>query len=147
MPVAEPKYWIGVASRAHVRSGVAGGFCQLGHGKHEPVKRLKPGDLIAYYSPRETLQDGPPVQAFTAVGEVKEGEPYLAEMSPTFQAYRRDVAWWDAEEAPIAPLLGRLSFIKDTTKWGYPFRRGSFTVPREDFAVIAGAMGAQDRLR
>jgi hypothetical protein len=147
MPEAERKYWIGVASRDHVRTGMAGGFCQLGHGKHKPVKRLKAGDYIAYYSPRETLQGGTPVQAFVAIGEIKHGEPYLAEMSPTFQAYRRDVDWWEAEEAPIAPLIGRLSFIKDAAKWGYPFRRGSFAIPRSDFAVITGAMGAEGRLR
>jgi EVE domain len=147
MSGVEPKYWIGVASRAHVRAGVAGGFCQLGHGKHEPVKRLKPGDLIAYYSPRETLRDGAPVQAFTAIGEIKPREPYLAEMSPTFQAYRRDVEWWDAEEAPIASLIGRLSFIKDPAKWGYPFRRGSFSIARDDFDIITGTMAAKGRPR
>ena len=38
------RYWIGVASRDHVMKGVAGGFCQLGHGKSAPVKRLAPGD-------------------------------------------------------------------------------------------------------
>ena len=35
------RYWIGVASRDHVMRGVAGGFCQLGHGKAAPVKRLE----------------------------------------------------------------------------------------------------------
>ena len=117
-----------------------------GHGKQKPVKPLKPGDVIAYYSPRETLQDGVPVQAFTAIGKIKPGEPYLAKMSPTFQACRRDVEWWDAQETPIAPLIGRLSFIKDAAKWGYPFRRGSFSVSRDDFVTIAGAMHAQGRL-
>jgi len=34
------RYWIGVASRDHVMQGKAGGFCQLGHGKAAPVKRL-----------------------------------------------------------------------------------------------------------
>ena len=140
MADAERRYWIGVAARAHVQAGLAGGFCQLGHGKHEPVKRLKPGDLIVYYSPRETLDGGAPVQAFTAIGEIGAREPYLAQMTPTFQACRRDVHWWNADEAPIAPLLGKLRFIKDVTKWGYPFRRGSFQVSRDDFATIATAM-------
>jgi hypothetical protein len=146
MSKEERRYWIGVASRAHVRGGVAGGFCQVGHGKHEPVKRLKPGDLIVYYSPRETLEGGPPVQAFTAMGQIKPREAYLAEMSPTFQAYRRDVDWWGGTEAAIAPLIGQLSFIKDPAKWGFAFRRGSFSVSRDDFAVIARAMGTEGRL-
>ena len=75
-------YWIGVAARAHVQAGIAGGYCQLGHGKHGPVKRLTPGDLIVYYSPREQLDEkSASVQAFTGLGEVADREPYLAQMT------------------------------------------------------------------
>lgn len=149
--MAEPRdlarrHWIGVAARAHVRRGVAGGFCQLGHGKHALVKRLAPGDLIAYYAPREEMVEGAPVQAFVAIGEVAERVPYLVEMSAPFEAWRRNVAWWEAREAPIQPLIPRLAFIPDPARWGYPFRRGSFTVTPEDFATIAEAMGVTDRL-
>ncbi len=91
-------YWIGTAAREHVRRGVAGGFCQLGHGKHAPVKRLRLGDLIAYYSPREAMDPkSEAVQAFTALGEVADREPYLGQMTAEFEAefraYRRDVTW------------------------------------------------------
>jgi EVE domain len=142
----ERRCWIGVASRAHVAKGVAGGFCQLGHGKMAPLKRLAPGDLIAYYAPREDIEGGAPVQAFVAIGEIKEGEPYLARMSASFEAYRRDVDWWPGQEAPVKRLVGRLSFIKDQARWGYPFRRGSFLVSGADFRLIAQAMGVVDRL-
>ena len=142
----ERSYWIGVASREHVQRGVAEGFCQLGHGKHAPVKRLSPGDLIVYYSPRETLAGGEPVQAFTGIGEIRPGEAYLVAMTPTFSAYRRDVAWWPCREAAIAPLIAKLSFIKAPTRWGFPFRRGSFKVSGDDFKVIADAMGVQRSL-
>ena len=37
MAAPETRYWIGVASRDHVARGVAGGFCQLGHGKASAV--------------------------------------------------------------------------------------------------------------
>ena len=67
------KYWIGIASRDHVRMGTAGGFCQLGHGKAAPVRRLGSGDRIIYYSPRERMRDGAPIQAFTAIGKVGPG--------------------------------------------------------------------------
>jgi EVE domain len=144
--VPEGRCWIGVASRAHVAKGVAGGFCQLGHGKMAPVKRLAPGDLIVYYAPREEIDSGAPVQAFVAIGKIKDGEPYLARMSATFEAYRRDVDWWPGREAPIKPLIARLSFIRDRDRWGYPFRRGSFSIPPADFRLIAQAMGVDDRL-
>jgi EVE domain len=78
------KYWIGVASRDHVRTGTAGGFCQLCHGKAAPLRRLKAGDRIIYYSPRERMRDGAPIQAFTAIGEVASGEPEPHDMGGGF---------------------------------------------------------------
>ncbi|NIY79023.1 hypothetical protein HCZ23_06025 [Celeribacter sp. HF31] len=69
-------------------------------------------------------------------------EMYQAEQAPGFCPYRRDVRYVaNAIEAPIHPLLSRLSFIPDVQHWGMPFRRGAFAISREDFAVIARAMG------
>ncbi|MCG6858401.1 MAG: EVE domain-containing protein [Salaquimonas sp.] len=136
------RYWIGVASRDHVKIGEAGGFCQLGHGKHAPVKRLAPGDGIIYYAPRERLGDGDPVQAFVAIGRIRPGEAYLATQSEMFQPWRRDVDYFPSVEAPIRPLLGNLSFTEGRKNWGYAFRRGVFEVSRSDFHRIAQAMQA-----
>jgi hypothetical protein len=135
-----PRHWIGVAARNHVEQAVAGGFCQLGHGKAAPVKRLAPGDWIAYYSPRTALDGGVPVQAFTAIGQVKPGEPYEAEMGG-FRPVRRDVDYLPAREAPIRPILNSLAFTRASPSWGNAFRRGSFAISAEDFLVIAEAMG------
>ena len=141
MAAPETRYWIGVASRDHVARGVAGGFCQLGHGKASAVGRLKPGDWIAYYSPRSQLEGGETVQAFTAIGRVKPGEPYAGNMGNGFAPVRRDVAFLDAREAPIRPLIDTLGFIRNKKAWGSVFRFGQLSVPREDFALIAQAMG------
>lgn len=137
------KYWIGVASRDHVMTGVAGGFCQLSHGKHAPVARLQPGDRIAYYSPRAEMNAGAPVQAFTAIGEIKPGEPYEGIMGGGFRPIRRDVDFFTANEAPIRPLLDKLSFTRGRKSWGYLFRRGVFEISADDYGVIAEAMGAR----
>ena len=64
------RYWIGVASKDHVSRGVDGGFCQLCHGKAQPLKRMASGDWIIYYSPKERFEDTLLCQAFTAIGEV-----------------------------------------------------------------------------
>lgn len=135
------RYWIGVASRDHVRVGVEGGFCQLCHGKGAPIRRLSPGDRIVYYSPRTEMGAGEPVQAFTAIGEILEGEPYPSDMGNGFVPARRDVRFLEAREAPIRPLLEDLSFTRGRTSWGYPFRRGVIEIDADDFAVIAAAMG------
>lgn len=140
---AETRYWVGVASAEHVARGVEGGFCQLSHGKAGPVARLRPGDGIAYYAPRERMGESEPVQGFVAIGTVAEGAPYQGVMGD-FVATRRDVLWWPVERrAPIRPLLGRLSFTRGRPNWGMALRRGSFAVTAEDFRIIAEAMGAR----
>jgi hypothetical protein len=139
------KYWIGVASRDHVRMATAGGFCQLCHGKAAPLRRLRAGDRLIYYSPRERVRDGAPVQAFTAIGEVAAGEPEAHDMGGGFVPYRRCVKYYKASDAPIQPLLPLLSLTRDRQKWGIVLRRGVFAIDRKDYEVIADAMSARQR--
>lgn len=133
-------YWIGVVSRSHVKIGVKGGFVQLNHGKKAPLQRLEAGDMLAMYSPRESYPGGPVLQAFTAIGIIKSGLVYQVEMSPDFKPYRIDVEFSSSEEAPIKPLIDRLSFIRSKTNWGGAFRFGYLKVSEADFAQIADAM-------
>jgi hypothetical protein len=142
-PAPTRRFWIGVASRDHVQAGVDGGFCQLCHGKAGPMRRLKPGDGIVYYSPRSEMRGGETVQAFTAIGTVKDGEAYPFDMGGGFVPTRRDIAFGKAHDAPIKPLLDRLSFTKGRKSWGAAFRFGVLEITEADFALIAGAMGAQ----
>jgi len=139
--VRECRYWIGVVSRDHVANAVAHGFVQLNHGKAAPLERLQPGDGFAFYSPRESYPNGAMLQAFTAIGRVADGDVYEATMPELGTIARRDVAFLDAAEAPIRPLVAQLSFIRSKTHWGAAFRFGLVCVPREDFATIAAAMG------
>jgi hypothetical protein len=143
---AAPRFWVGVASRDHVMRGVAGGFAQLNHGKAGPLNRMRPGDGIVYYSPRTEMRGGAPVQGFTAIGTVKPGEPYKGEMGGGFVATRRDIAFVPAHDAPIQPLLDRLSFTKGRKSWGMVLRRGAFEITADDFAIIAAAMGAAGKI-
>jgi hypothetical protein len=136
------RYWVGVASRDHVQRGVAGSFAQLNHGKRAPLRRFGAGDWILYYSPRLTYPDGPPCQAFTALGQVRSGEIYQGHMGGGFDPYRIDVDFVEVQDAPIRPLLEGLSFIQDKQHWGAAFRFGLSEIPREDFELIAAAMDA-----
>ncbi len=136
-----PNYWIAVASAAHVRRGRAEGFMQVSHGKAAPLKRIKPGDGVVYYSPTVTLGGKDTLQAFTAIGTVKDGEPYQGEMGAGFKPYRRDVTWAKGKEAPIRPLLNQLEFTAGKTNWGYQLRFGLFAISENDFRLIARAMG------
>lgn len=112
---------------------------QLCHGKAAPIRRLLPGDTIIYYSPAETMRGTDRLQAFTAIGTVREGEPYQVEMASGFAPWRRDIDWRVGHEAPIRPLLDRLGFAAGGN-WGYKLRFGLFEVNDADAAVIAAAM-------
>jgi len=139
-------YWIGVVSRAHVQIGVQGGFIQLNHGKRAPLQKLRAGDGLVIYSPRTDYPDGTPLQAFTALGVVTTGEIYQVEMNPDFKPYRVDMKFLECQEAPIRPLIEKLSFITNKTRWGAAFRFGQLKVPADDFALIAAAMGCPEFL-
>jgi hypothetical protein len=135
-----PRFWIGVASRDHVARGVAGGYCQLCHGKAAPLKRMSPGDWIVYYSPKVRLDGDELCQQFTAIGEVVGSDVYVFEMAPRFAPFRRDIRFIEAQATPVRPLVEALSFIRDPKRWGYVFRFGHFEMSREDFELIAGQM-------
>jgi EVE domain len=137
-------YWIAVASAEHVRRGRGEGFMQVSHGKAAPLKRIKPGDRVVYYSPTVTLGNKDGLQSFTAIGTVQEGEPYLFDMGNGFKPHRRDVVWAKAKEAPIRPLLEKLEFTAGKPNWGYQVRFGLFPIGAKDFRLIAKAMGAQE---
>lgn len=134
-------YWIAVASREHVLCGKEGGFCQVCHGKGGPLKQMDAEDWIVYYSPTEIYGETIPSRKFTAIGKIKANDPYLYQMSEDFIPWRRDVDFFPANEALILPLIDKLSFIQNKTRWGFPFRRGCFKVPQEDFILIANSMG------
>ena len=138
------KFWIGVAAANHVARGRAGGFMQVNHGKQSPLKRLRLGDVIAYYSPVAEFGGKQSLKAFTAIGLIKPGEPYQGDMGGGFMPFRRDVKWHDAHPAPITPMLDRLSFTKGKTSWGYQFRFGLFDIPETDMQMIAKSMGLGD---
>ena len=145
--MAERNFWIGVVSRSHVQLGVKGGFIQLNHGKKAPLRRFRAGDGVVTYSPRTSYPDGEPLQAFTAIGSVVSGEVYQVEMTPDFKPYRVDVKFAACREAPIRPLIDKLSFIASKTHWGAAFRFGQLKVGAEDFALIADAMSASSLAR
>ncbi len=134
------RYWMAVASREHVQKGVAEGIAQVCHGKAAPLKRMKPGDWIIYYSSKERFREESPCRKFTAMGEILPGEVYSFRMSEDFIPWRRDVRFLAVKEAAIEPMLNDLSFIQNKRHWGYPFRCGLFEICESDFCLIKERM-------
>jgi len=133
--------WIAVASAEHVRLGLEAGFMQVCHGKSAPLRHIRPGDRVAYYSPTAAFGGKDRLQAFTAIGIVQDGDPYRADMGGGFCPFRRDVGWLAAVEAPIRPLVGALEFTAQRN-WGFRLRAGLVPVSARDMDTIAQAMGA-----
>lgn len=135
------KCWVAVASKDHVAVGVKGGFAQACHGKPGPLKRMKVGDCILYYSPKIVFDQPVPCQEFTAIGHIAGDEVYQFDMGGGFAPFRRDVVFYkEATAVPIKQLLLRLNFIEDKKRWGSKFRFGLFEIPMRDFDLIASCM-------
>ncbi len=134
------KNWIAVASAEHVRNGRTQGVMQVCHGKAAPLRRLKPNDLIFYYSPTVTFGGKDKLQSFTAIGQIEKSEPYQVDMGNGFCPFRRDVYWFESQEAAIIPLLNKLDCTKNKKNWGYQFRFGLITISEYDMQKISIAM-------
>jgi hypothetical protein len=134
--------WIAVACAEHARRGAELGIMQVCHGKGAPLRRVRAGDGVVYYSPTVTLGCKEKLQAFTMIGRVKDDRTYQVDMGDGFRAFRRDVDYRDANDAPIAPLLDRLELTREKRNWGYVLRFGLVQISQADFELIAAAMQA-----
>ena len=134
--------WIGVAAGRHVAIAVEQSFVMFSHGRHEAARRVLPGDWVSYYSPREGLNEGAELRAFTAIGVVLDGAPAERQMTASSTGWARRMRWLDARHASIYGILDKFSFVTDRRHWGMYFRKSLFRVDAGDFAVIAEAMGA-----
>lgn len=136
----DTKYWVIAASKDHVKTGIATGIAQACHGKSSPLRRMKKGDFIIYYSGKQTLGKPDKCQEFTALGEVTDDEIYEVQVSEDFCPSRRNIAFSKSEDTSILPLIDSLEFIQNKKSWGYPFRFGFFEINQHDFDLISSKM-------
>lgn len=138
------KYWIDVVSKDHVQIGLQNSIIQACHGKRFPLANVKKGDKVIFYSPKESFTGKNPLQAFTAVGTIRNDEIYQFPMSENFIPRRKDIDFEDCREVGIRPIIDELDFITDKTHWGYKFRLGLFEISQSDFFKIYSLMKEQD---
>ena len=135
-------YWLGVVSADHVRRGVELGIAQDNHGRRAGLLRLHAGDWLVYYSPRQSLGDGEPLQAFTALGRVHDDDLWQADEGE-FRPWRRRVDYvTEVTAAPIRPLVPLLH-LTSSPHWGVQLRRGLLELSEHDFSLIDSAMRSQ----
>jgi hypothetical protein len=136
----DTKYWIVVASKDHVKMGIAKGIAQACHGKSSPLKRMKKGDFVIYYSGKQTMSKPEKYQEFTALGKVIDDKIYQFQVSEDFCPSIRNIKYLQSEDTSILPLIEDLDFIQNKKNWGYPFRFGIFEINQHDFNLISSQM-------
>ena len=145
---ANARVWVGVVSKTHVSRGYAGGFAQVCHGKAAPLRRMKKGDVLVYYSPKSEMGGGEVIRSFTAIGTVVDHDVYQFDMGGGFIPYRRNIRYYPTtQDALISKISHQLRFIQDNPNWGMLARRGHFEICLSDLRVIAEQMGVQTILQ
>lgn len=134
------KYWIIVASYDHVKTGLEEGIAQACHGKSAPLKRMRKGDFVIYYSGKEIFGKPDKCQKFTAIGKVKDDDVFQFQMTVDFCPSRRNIEFFESKDVSILPLINSLNFIKNKKSWGYPFRFGFLEINKFDFELISTQM-------
>ena len=135
------RYFIAVTPRGTLAAAMAAGYVEVNHGKAAPLERMRDGDAVLFYSPRES-EGGKALQAFTALARIRGDALYQAGADgDSERPFRRPADYLDVQPAPIRPLIDALAFIRNKGHWGAPLRFGFVQVSRADFACIAQAMG------
>ncbi len=132
-------YWFVTTFADHAARGKAEQIVQANHGKDIPLRRMAPGAGIVIHSPRTTIRDSPPLQAFPLIGRATNAAPFQ-HLAAGHLMWRRPVQWQDTQWAPIRPLLDQLQITRGLKSWGMAFRYGLTKLTRADFALIAQAM-------
>jgi tyrosyl-tRNA synthetase len=145
MNTNQAKYWVIVASKDHVKNGLAEGIAQACHGKASPLKRMRKNDFILYYSGKQTLHNPQLCQQFTAIGKVADDEIHQLHVSEGFCPSRRNIEFMPSKDVYILPLIDELNFIQNKKSWGYPFRFGFFEIQQQDFDLISSKMLTGDK--
>ena len=130
--------WLAVASAEHVERAVDLGVAQTNHGRRAGLDRMRPGEVLVYWSPTRRRGDTVALRQFTAVGTVGDDEVWQADEG-AFRPFRRRVRYLSSRSLPLADVRDRLALTAQPG-WGQQFRRGLVRLDEHDVAVLVDAM-------
>ena len=112
------------------------------HRQHLLIAKMKEGDWLIYYSPRDAYPDGKLLRSFTAIGKVKSGNIYPYQMAPNFIPYRLDIDYYPCHKIGFYDIKSQLEFVLETKHLGFLFRRGHFepiacAIVKKSFLLIS----------
>ena len=129
------RYWVNIVALEHVEKSVAEGYVQAAKG--EGI--FASGDYVVFYSPRTHFRNGKSLQEFTAMGivgpAIADGDKPKGVSAPCFT-----MEFFSSRRAAIQPMVEELTFLPDKEKWELPYRRGAFSISKDDYSRIAEAM-------
>lgn len=143
--IEESRFWVHIVSLDHVRQSVAGAFIQSSQGEKDRLAALSRRDYVVFYSPRTKFRKGKPLQEFSALGMVEDGEPYRVQGGQG-DLWQCHMTYLDAQPVSLQSLVDDLAFIPDKERWELPYSRGLFEIEQGDFLNIARAMGVMSEL-
>jgi len=136
----QTRFWLCVISKEHALNAKKMGLIAANHGKKAPLQRMKKNDGVVIYSHKMTLDGKEPLQAFSAIGIIKDDEIFQADWNG-FSPFVRKIDFLNhKQDVPIRPLLDNLSFTKGKKSWGFQFRFGCFEIAQSDFELIKTQM-------
>lgn len=136
------KYWINVIPKERVVAAVAQGVMQS-QDNEAHLNRMKKGDWVIFYSPREDIDSTIKLQAFTAIGQIADNNIDRVDNSTTVKMFRRKMDYKKVKEVALIPLIQKLLFIVNKKYWGTVFKMNLFQIPDDDFNLIAKEMEVQ----
>jgi len=95
---------------------------------------------VIFYSLKLEYDKLEKLQSFTAICRIVDENIYQYDMGGGFVPFRRNVQFLSSKDVSIFPLIHDLTFIKDKSHWGAPFRFGTLQIAEADFRLIAGLM-------
>ncbi|MCP3660390.1 MAG: EVE domain-containing protein [Bacteroidetes bacterium] len=128
------KYWMATVSKEHVLHGIELGIAQACHGKKYPLQRMKKGDGIIFYSPKDKMQSSNKLQEFTGIGIIKNDKIYQVDLG-AFKPFRTQVDFFKDFRTLKISLLPI-----ERKKWFTKIRFGHFEINQIDFLYIANLM-------
>lgn len=131
-----PRFWLATVSKDHVLRGKEWGICQVCHGKKAPLARMKQGDYLLYYSPKQS-RDGEKLQTFTAAAKMTDNEIYQAEQFPGFTPFRKNAEYYPhTADCPLDQVRSH----PDWPDYAAKIRFGHFEISRDFFLYVFGKM-------
>jgi predicted RNA-binding protein len=135
-------YWIVCITEDNLKIALAKGLIGFVASKASLVSAFRPGDLLTFYIPRESLSSNKYVRRIIGTAEVVSDR--FSSKDPLWEngifPERVRIKVLSGDSCDIRPIIRRLDFIKNKIHWGASLLTGIRKITEHDFRVIQNQM-------